>query len=73
MPKGPQGQRRSADVVGCAVEVMKIATGEIEERPPKKSGRVRSGLAGAKARAKALSSEERTYIARKAATARWSR
>ena len=31
MPRGPQGQRRPADVVGCAVHVMKIATGEIEE------------------------------------------
>lgn len=36
MPKGPQGQRRSADAVGCAVQVAKIATGEESEavEPP---------------------------------------
>ena len=31
MPKGPQGQKRPADVVGNAVHVMQIATGEREE------------------------------------------
>jgi hypothetical protein len=31
MPKGPKGQRRSADVIGNAVKVMNIATGEITE------------------------------------------
>jgi hypothetical protein len=30
MPKGPQGQKRIADVIGNAVLVMKIATGEVE-------------------------------------------
>ncbi len=28
MPKGPKGQKRPADVIGNAVKVMKIATGE---------------------------------------------
>jgi hypothetical protein len=28
MPKGPQGQKRPADVIGNAVHVMRIATGE---------------------------------------------
>lgn len=70
MPKGPKGQKRPADVVGCAVTVAKIATGEIEETP-EKSGRVRSGKAGAEARKKALSSEERSKIAKKAAEMRW--
>ena len=73
MPKGPRGEQRPADVIGCAVKVAKIATGEVEDRLLKKSGRVRSGLAGAEARTKALSSEERTHIAKKAATARWGR
>ena len=27
MPKGPQGQKRPADVIGNAVRVMRIATG----------------------------------------------
>ena len=31
MPKGPKGEKRPADVIGAAVRVMKIATGEIEE------------------------------------------
>ena len=31
MPKGPKGQKRPADVIGAAVKVMQIATGEIEE------------------------------------------
>ena len=70
MPRGPQGQKRPADVIGAAVLVMKIATGEIAESPPK-SGRTRSGTAGAAARAKKLSSGERRAIAKKAALKRW--
>ncbi len=31
MPKGPKGEKCPADVIGAAVKVMKIATGEIEE------------------------------------------
>ena len=38
MPKGPQGQKRPADVVGNAVHVMRIATGEIEETTPATEG-----------------------------------
>ncbi len=70
MPKGPKGQKRPADVVGCAVTVAKIATGE-EEETEEKSGRVRSGKAGAEARSKKLTPEERSEIARLAAQARW--
>jgi len=72
MPRGPQGQKRPADVIGCAITVARIATSEIREIPIKKSGRVRSGRAGAKARASNLSAEERSKIARKAAASRWS-
>ena len=28
MPRGPQGERRPADVIGRAVQIMRIATGE---------------------------------------------
>lgn len=49
--------------------VGKIATGEIEDN--QKSGRVKSGKAGAQARAENLSAEKRSEIARKAASARW--
>ena len=69
MPKGPQGQKRPADSIGCAVNVAKIATGEVEET--QSSGRRNSGLAGAKARAAALSAAERSKIAKAAAKARW--
>jgi hypothetical protein len=31
MPSGPKGERRSADVIGNAVHVIRIATGEIED------------------------------------------
>lgn len=31
MPKGPKGERRPADVIGDAVMVGKIATGEIKD------------------------------------------
>jgi hypothetical protein len=34
MPRGPKGQKRPADVIGAAVMVGRIATGEIEEVPP---------------------------------------
>ncbi len=75
MPRGPRGEKRPADVVGCAVHVMKIATGEIEETlddPPKRQpGRARSGKAGGKARAAALTPERRSEIAAVAAAARW--
>jgi hypothetical protein len=71
MPRGPQGQRRPADTVGCAITVARIATGEIAETVHKTSGKVRSGRAGAAARAKSLSSERRSEIAKKAASRRW--
>jgi hypothetical protein len=31
MPKGPRGEKRPGDVVGAAIMVAKIATGEIED------------------------------------------
>ena len=31
MPKGPQGQKLLGDVIGNAVRVMEIATGQCEE------------------------------------------
>jgi len=71
MPKGPSGQKRPADVIGCAVMVAKIATGEIEDIKSKAPGRAKSGRAGAAARAQKLTAEERRKIAKKAAAARW--
>jgi hypothetical protein len=74
MPKGPQGQKRPADVIGNAVHVMRIATGQIEEKTPASEGKEharRGGIKGGKERAKALSGEQRKAIAKKAASARW--
>ena len=34
MPRGPKGEKRPADVIGNAVHVMRIATGEIDESAP---------------------------------------
>lgn len=70
MPKGPRGERRPADAIGAAVMVARIAIGEIQDNP--KSGRVKSGRAGAEARAKKLAPTKRSEIAKKAAAARWS-
>ncbi len=72
MPKGPQGQKRPADVIGNAVHVMRIATGEIEEtKPAPKSAAAELGSKGGKARAAALSKKRRSEIARTAASKRW--
>ncbi len=71
MPKGPQGQKRPADVIGCAIMVGQLATGELTEELRPASGKVRSGKAGAQARAEKLSQGERTAIAKKAAARRW--
>ena len=71
MPTGPKGEKRPADVVGNAVKGMKIATGQIEETADGKEYARKGGLKGGKARAKALTPEQRAEIARMAAEARW--
>ncbi len=71
MPKGPNGQKRPADVVGCAIAVAKIATGEAEDEGYAAPGRKRSGKAGAASRMRTLSAERRQEIAQKAAKSRW--
>ena len=73
MPKGPQGQKRKADVIGNAVLIGKIATGEVEDtkRDPGTEANRKGGLKGGAARAKSLSPEKRKEIAKKAASARW--
>ncbi len=57
MPKGPKGEKRPADVIGAAVKVIKIATGEIEENidgDGKDKAAVELGRKGGEARAKKL-------------------
>jgi hypothetical protein len=67
MPKGPHGEKRPADVIGNAVKVMRIATGEEEEVLPERSGAAELGAKGGKARAATLSKKRRSEIAKKAA------
>ena len=71
MPKGPRGEKRPADVIGAAVMVAKIATGEITEEPPKRSAAAELGTKGGKARAKKLTAQQRKEIAKLASAARW--
>jgi hypothetical protein len=73
MPKGPRGEKRPADVIGGAIMVARIATGEIEERLTPESPKAKGGKVGGKARAAKLSAEERRAIAQKAAEKRWKR
>jgi hypothetical protein len=72
MPRGPKGEKRPADVIGNAVHVMRVATGEIEDTVTAEHAR-RGGMKGGAARAKALSAKERKAIAKKAAKIRWTR
>lgn len=67
MPKGPQGQKRPADVIGGAIKVAKIATGEEDEDATVSEKRRKAAVV----RSKKLSPTERQKIAREAAEARW--
>ena len=73
MPKGPRGEKRPGDVIGAAIMVARIATGEVEDNPtsPDKAHHSRGGKKGGAARAATLTPERRSEIARKAAAKRW--
>ncbi len=71
MPRGPKGERRPADVIGNAVLIARIATGEAEDTKLKQPAKRKSGLAGAKARANSLTADNRSEIAALAASKRW--
>jgi hypothetical protein len=74
MPKGPKGEKRPADVIGNAVKIARIATGEEEDTltdDGKDRAAVSLGKRGGAARAKALSKNRLAEIARKAAEKRW--
>ena len=72
MPKGPKGEIRPSNVTGCAVHVARIATGEIpEETKPTVPARAAGGRVGGQKRAKRLSAERRSEIAKLAAKSRW--
>ena len=72
MPKGPKGEKRPADVIGAAIRVAQIATGEVEDDADElSSAAAQMGRKGGKARASKLSPEQRSEIAKKAAAKRW--
>ena len=78
MPRGPKGERRPADVIGNAVKVMRIATGEERESladdgkdPAAVALGRRGGKKGGAARAANMSPRQREDAARLAASARW--
>lgn len=74
MPTGPKGEKRPADVIGAAIMVAKIATGEIEETiedDGKDPAAKALGRKGGTARAKSMTPERRAEIAKHAAAKRW--
>jgi hypothetical protein len=77
MPKGPRGQKRPADVIGNAVRVMEVATGQRDEEYDEESGKDKAaaelGRKGGKARAARMTAEQRAEAARRAASRRWSK
>jgi hypothetical protein len=76
MPRGAKDEKRPVDVIGAAVMVGKIATGEISDlttEDGKNAAAVALGRMGGKARAEGLSARRRKEIAKKAAAKRWSK
>jgi hypothetical protein len=75
MPRGPKAERRPADVIGNAVKVMRILTGDeveiLAEDDGKDPAAKALGRKGGAARAKSMSPKRRSEIARKAAHERW--
>jgi len=64
--------KRPRDANQLAAMIVDVATGEVDDTPPKKAeGQRKGGLKGGKARAAKLSRTERIEIARKAAKVRW--
>lgn len=74
MPTGPKGEKRPADVIGNAIKIARIATGEDDDAAPddgKNKAAQELGRKGGKARADSMSAEKRADIAKKAAAKRW--
>lgn len=74
MPRGPKGEKRPGDVIGAAVMVGKIATGEVDDlttEDGKNAAAVALGRMGGKARAAGMTAKRRKEIAKKAAKTRW--
>ncbi|MER9546044.1 histone H1 [Mesorhizobium sp. M0437] len=70
MASGPKAPKRPRDPNQLAKSIVDLATGEAEDKKPLASAR-KGGLKGGASRAKALTPEQRSEIARAAASARW--
>ena len=74
MSKAPSGRKRPADVIGNAVHVMRVLTGEDTDDAPddgKDKAAQSMGRKGGAARAASMTPERRAEIARTAAEKRW--
>lgn len=75
MPIGPNGEKRPSDPFAAGIMAARVTVGDIEEeyveQPTPTPDRAEGGKKGGKARASALTSEQRSAIAAKAAKARW--
>ncbi len=75
MPIGPNGERRPSDPFAAGIMAARIAVGDVEEeyveQPTPTPNRAKGGKKGGKARADALTPEQRSEIARLGAKARW--
>lgn len=72
--RGPRGEKRPADVIGRAVQIMRIATGEEpDDRQDAPSPAAQLGKLGGAARARKLTPERRAEIAREGAAKRWAK
>lgn len=69
---GPKGKKRPADVIGNAIKIAGMATGEDpKDDETLSSADAEMGSKGGKARASALTPDKRAEIAMKAAEKRW--
>ena len=78
MPIGPNGERRPSNPIEAGIMAARVASGDIEEEYATRTGKPTSarsagGKNGGPARAKALTPERRTEIAKAGAAARWSK
>lgn len=76
MPTGPKGQKRPADVIGNAVKIARIATGEDDDAVAddgKDKAAQELGKKGGAARAASMTPERRAEIAKAAAAKRWAK
>jgi hypothetical protein len=68
MPRGPKGEKRPGDVIGNAILIGRLATGDaIDTTVVKPPAKVKGGKAGGKARAAKLPRAARSAIAKKGA------